>query len=175
MTTLTPIPPQSLDAKIKNEKVRLIDVREADEYAREHIEGAQSYPLSSWTDDVLKDGAEGCFVFMCRSGMRTDAYCATFEDHLTMEAFKLEGGLEAWKKAGFKTIKNAKAPLEINRQVQIIAGSIVLLGVILANTVHPHFIALPGFIGAGLVFAGLSGWCGMATMLKVLPWNKTTA
>ena len=58
------------------------------------------------------------------------------------------------------------------RQVQIVAGSLVLLGVVLGTTVSPLFLLLSGFVGAGLVFAGLSGWCGMAQLLALAPWNR---
>ena len=73
-----------------------------------------------------------------------------------------EGGLDGWKKAGLTTNADRKAPLEIMRQVQITAGAIVVLGAVLATTVNPAFIWLSAFIGAGLVFAGSTGWCGMA-------------
>ena len=66
-------------------------------------------------------------------------------------------------------------PIEIMRQVQIAAGSLVLLGVILGLTVAPGWFALSGFVGAGLVFAGTTGWCGMAYLLAIMPWNRQAA
>jgi hypothetical protein len=87
----------------------------------------------------------------------------------------LDGGLDSWKKAGLATKADRKAPLEIMRQVQITAGSIVVAGAVLAATVSPAFIWLSAFIGAGLVFAGSTGWCGMAKLLAVMPWNRKAA
>ena len=89
--------------------------------------------------------------------------------------FLLEGGLNAWKSAGLPTQIDRSKPIELQRQVQIAAGSLVLIGVALALTVSPAFIALSAFVGAGLTFAGISGWCGMAKLLGVMPWNKAAA
>jgi rhodanese-related sulfurtransferase len=85
----------------------------------------------------------------------------------------LKGGLDAWKAAGLPTEKNAAAPaIPIMRQVQITAGSIVLIGTVLAWLVSPLFLGLTGFIGAGLLVSGLTGTCGMANMLRLMPWNR---
>jgi rhodanese-related sulfurtransferase len=91
------------------------------------------------------------------------------------EAYIVEGGIEAWKKAGLPIAKDRSQPIEIQRQVQIAAGSLVLLGVVLGLAVSPAFYAVSAFVGAGLTFAGFSGWCGMATLLARMPWNRTTA
>ena len=84
----------------------------------------------------------------------------------------LEGGLEAWKKAGLPTALDTKQPIEIMRQVQITAGSLVLLGVALGFLVAPGFFLLSGFVGAGLTLAGATGFCGMAKLLALMPWNR---
>lgn len=105
--------------------------------------------------------------------MRTNSNCDRLAAHVGEPAYVLDGGLDGWKKAGLATRADRKAPLEIMRQVQITAGSIVVAGAILAATVNPAFIWLSAFIGAGLaVFAGSTGWCGMAKMLAVMPWNR---
>ncbi|MFM7191953.1 MAG: rhodanese-like domain-containing protein, partial [Microcystaceae cyanobacterium] len=88
------------------------------------------------------------------------------------EVIHLAGGLMAWQQAGFPVEKNAKAPISIMRQVQMVAGSLVLVGVILGVTVAPGFLALSGFVGAGLLFAGISGSCLMADLLSKLPYNR---
>jgi rhodanese-related sulfurtransferase len=87
-------------------------------------------------------------------------------------AFILEGGVDGWAAAGFPVVENAKAPLEIMRQVQIAAGSLVVAGVALGLLVHPAFFGLSAFVGAGLTFAGATGFCGMARLLAVMPWNR---
>ena len=84
----------------------------------------------------------------------------------------LDGGLEAWKSAGLPTRTDRKAPLEMMRQVQIAAGGLVLIGVGLGLLVHPGFFGLAAFVGAGLTFAGATGFCGMARLLALAPWNR---
>ena len=88
------------------------------------------------------------------------------------EAYILEGGIDAWKRAGLPVLTDRRQPLEIMRQVQIAAGGLVLLGVALGIWVAPAFLGLSAFVGAGLVFAGVSGWCGMARLLALMPWNR---
>jgi rhodanese-related sulfurtransferase len=91
------------------------------------------------------------------------------------EAYVLEGGIDAWIAAGLPTEHDRKAPLEIMRQVQIVAGMLVLAGVALGATVSPGFLLLSGFVGAGLTFAGATGFCGMARLLALAPWNRRLA
>lgn len=175
MTPLIPIDAQSLSHKLKSGELTLIDIREPDEFAREHIDGAVSLPLSRLEAGHIALRGATPVAFTCRSGMRTHSNCNRLAAHAVAPAFVLEGGLEGWKKAGLATRANRNAPIEIMRQVQITAGSIVLLGAILSATVHPAFIWLSAFIGAGLLFAGASGWCGMARLLGLMPWNRKTA
>jgi rhodanese-related sulfurtransferase len=172
-STLTPIDPRTLEQKLKRGELALVDIREADEYAREHISHAISLPLSRLEQGRVDLDPRGGVVFTCRTGMRTSANCDRLAAHVEGQAYVLEGGLEAWKKAGLAVTANRKAPLEIMRQVQIIAGGLVLTGAILAATVDPAFIVLSGVMGAGLLFAGASGWCGMAKLLSLAPWNRS--
>ena len=86
-----------------------------------------------------------------------------------------EGGIEAWKKAGLPIARDRSQPIEIQRQVMIAAGSLVLLGVLLGRFVAPELYALPALVGAGLTFAGITGWCGMAKLLALMPWNRQSA
>ncbi len=174
MTTLAPIDPRTLAARLKAKEVTLIDIREPDEHAREHIAGAVSMPLSRLEAGKLDLEPLGDVVFHCKSGMRTNTNCARLASHIDGPAFMLEGGLEGWKQAGLRVETDAKAPLELQRQVQIVIGALMLIGVAAAAFVHPAFIALPAVLGAGLLFAGVGGWCGMAHMLAAAPWNKRT-
>jgi len=89
--------------------------------------------------------------------------------------YLLDGGLDAWRKANLPVEEDRSQPLEIMRQVQIAAGSLVLIGVLLGLTVAPGWFGLSGFVGAGLVFAGTTGWCGMAHLLSIMPWNRRAA
>ncbi len=148
---------------------RLIDIRGADEFARSHAQGAESHPL----DTLGPVTGEAPVVFLCRSGMRTSTNSARLASLREGEAYCLEGGLDAWRKAGLPVEEDRKAPLEIMRQVQIAAGLLVLTGVILGFAVAPGWFGLSAFVGAGLTFAGVTGWCGMASLLALMPWNRS--
>lgn len=150
---------------------RLVDIRGTDEFARARAQGAENRPL----DRIESIDCDGPIVFMCRSGMRTGSNAAQLAGCHAGEAFLLEGGLEAWRKAGLPVEEDRSQPLELMRQVQIAAGSLVLIGVVLGLTVAPGWFALSGFVGAGLVFAGTTGWCGMAYLLAIMPWNRQAA
>lgn len=172
MTTLTPLDPKTVSERMKQGAIALIDIREADEYAREHIEGSIPLPLSALDKGQLTLETGQKAVFHCRSGTRTETNCARLSAHVDGEAFVLQGGLNAWKAAGLPTAMDASAPLELARQTQIASGLLILTGTILGFAVHPGFWALAGFTGAGLFFAGVSGWCGMARLLGAMPWNR---
>ena len=147
----------------------LIDIRGADERAREHVPGSYHGPLAEMTDFA---GAKGPIIYHCRSGMRTTQNAARLRAAAPCEAYILEGGLEAWKKAGLPVVKDASQPIEIHRQVMIGAGSLVLLFVLLGTFVTPFFYALAGIVGAGLIFGDATGICGMAKVLAIMPWNR---
>lgn len=167
---LLPLAPAEARARLASGRAVLIDIREPDEFARSHVPGARSVPLSQLGDALLPAGVE--VIFTCRTGMRTAGACDRLAAQVEGPAFVLEGGLEAWSKAGLPVTLDAKAPLEIMRQVQIAAGSLVLLGVLLGWLVAPGFFVLAAFVGAGLTFAGATGFCGMARLLMLAPWNR---
>lgn len=148
-----------------------IDIRGTSEHAREHIPGSRNVPLGSGG----KLDGKAPVVFHCRSGMRTSANAETLAATANRQAYILDGGLDAWKLAGLPVTTDRSKPIDIMRQVQIAAGSLALLGVLLGFLWRPEFYALSGFIGAGLLFAGLSGWCGMAKLLAAMPWNRQGA
>lgn len=170
--SLSPISAAALKQKLDSGDAVLIDIRESDEHAREHIIGARLAPLSAIDAHDFDRDKQKIAVFHCKSGMRTQANAARLLAKDFREAHFLEGGIEAWKAAGFPVHANRKAPLEIMRQVQIAAGALILLGVALGAFVNPLFYVLSGFVGAGLLFAGATGWCGMALLLKTMPWNR---
>ena len=149
---------------------RLIDVREADEYAREHIPGAQNVPLSGLTKIDANGGP--AFIFHCRSGARTAANTARLADAAGSPSYILKGGLDAWRKAGLPVATDRRQPLELMRQVQLTVGGLVLIGVVLGFLLAPAFFGLSAFVGAGLMIAGATGWCGMAQLLARMPWNR---
>lgn len=172
MTTLTMLDPTTVAQRVAEGQAVVIDIREPDEYAREHIVGAYLLPLSSLDHAELTIEAGQHAIFHCKSGMRTEAHCERLSQLMSGDTYLLQGGLDAWSKAGLPTATNRNAPLEINRQVQITAGSLVVLGILLGAMIHPAFLGVSLFVGAGLVFAGISGWCGMAKLLTRMPWNR---
>lgn len=174
--SITILSAQQVKEKLEQGAV-LIDIRSLDEYKRENIAQAKLIPL-----DQLQQGNgieqiphQSCVIFHCKSGMRTQNAANLFADIATQrqcECFILEQGITGWKKAGFATQIDRKQPLEMMRQVQIAAGSLTLLGVLLGCCLSPYFYILSGFIGAGLIFAGVTGFCGMAKLLAKMPWNR---
>lgn len=167
--------PAQVHKRLQAGRAVLVDIREADEFARLHIKGAQLQPLSQWESAHLTIDPAADVIFTCRSGMRTGGACDRLAARVSGDAYVLDGGINAWQGAGLPVESNAKAPLEVMRQVQIAAGCLVLLGVTLGFAVHPAWFALSGFVGAGLTFAGLTGFCGMARLLLLAPWNRTSA
>ena len=147
----------------------LIDVRQPDEHARERISGAKCHPLSELTGSPI---AQGPVIFHCRSGMRTAAQAHSLASAAQGDCYILEGGIDGWKRAGFATEIDHKVPIDLMRQVQIATGVLVLTGVFGGLFITPALFGLSAFVGAGLTFAGLSGFCGMARLLAVMPWNR---
>ncbi|MDJ0942312.1 MAG: rhodanese-like domain-containing protein [Kiloniellales bacterium] len=150
----------------------LIDIRESDEYAREHILGSQLVPLSGFDAADFPRDHDKIAVFHCASGDRTGTAAPQILGRGFKEVYQLKDGLSGWKRAGLPTHLDRKAPISIMRQVQIVAGSFVLLGVLLGWLVSPWFYGLSAFVGAGLAFAGISGTCAMANLLRLLPYNR---
>ena len=169
--TLTPLTPAAVAARLHAGDAVLIDIREGDEFARRRIAGAVSRPLSTFVDTPIDRDV----IFTCRTGARTDSNAARLAALSPRPAYVLAGGIDAWAAAGLPVATNARAPLEMMRQVQIVAGVLVLAGVLLGWLVAPGFFALAAFVGAGLTFAGISGFCGMARVLAVMPWNRAAA
>lgn len=172
MTALKKIDPLQAKALLDRGGAVLIDIRESDEFAREHVPGAHHFPLSAFDAADFQDDRGKTVIFHCASGARTAEAAPRILTAGFTEVWQLDQGLAGWKKAGLTTVVNRRMPISIMRQVQITAGSLVLLGVILGFAVSPWFFALSGFVGAGLAFAGISGTCAMASLLALMPWNR---
>lgn len=148
----------------------LVDIRPVDEHARVFIPGALSVPLDRLTHAALPDVP--VVIFHCRTGNRTRTHQAALSAAAICESYILEGGLDAWRKSGYPVREDIRHPLELMRQVQIAAGTLILIGVLLGLFISPAFFGISAFVGAGLVFAGATGWCGMARLLAAMPWNR---
>jgi rhodanese-related sulfurtransferase len=169
--------PREVQDMLARGEAILVDVREPDEHARERIPGSRLVPLSRFDPQQAATGLKfgQALVLHCRSGRRS-ADAARMAASLGEEGLRvvnMSGGIEAWKSAGLAVEVNRAAPkMSVMRQVQLAIGAGVLTGSALAWLVHPGFIALAAFFGAGLVFAGLTGTCGLATVIGKLPWNR---
>jgi len=170
MSAPTRISAHDLADQLATKGVTVIDVREPMEYASGHINGSLNIPLARIAQADLPRGP---LVLVCQSGNRSAKGVQTLlrQSH-PHPITDLEGGIPSWQQAGLPVRRLANAPLPLMRQVQIAAGSLVLLGLILSNLVAPAWILLSWFVGAGLVFAGVSGFCGMARLLALMPWNR---
>lgn len=165
--------PGELNARLgRGTACRLVDVRDYAEFAGGRIAGSALVPLAALEAGAAGMDRSGEVVLICRSGRRSREAArrlgAMGFDRVTV----LEGGLEAWKGEGLPVERDAWAPWSIERQVRLVAGSLVLAGVLLAHFVHPGWLWLSGFVGAGLAFAAVTDTCMMGNMLAALPWNR---
>lgn len=163
---------EALDQSLVAGIVNLIDVREMGEYRSEKIPGSEVMPLSKFQVTDLPRDPEKTIVLCCQSGRRSQQALNQCVAAGLENVVSLEGGLNAWKTAGYQTQKDKNAPISIFRQVQIVAGSLVFIGTILGAFVSPKFLILSGFVGAGLVFAGVTNTCAMGMLLAKLPYNQ---
>ena len=108
MSTLTKIKPADVAEGLKAGRLHLIDIREPDEHVLEHIPGAVLIPLSSLEAADVKIEAGRTAVFHCKSGMRTEKNCVRLAERVDGEALVLEGGLDAWKRAGLPVAGSAR-------------------------------------------------------------------
>jgi rhodanese-related sulfurtransferase len=175
---LNPITPTAAARMIQSGRALLVDVREANEFAAAHVAGAVSHPLSLANSGLLSCAATMPVIFTCQSGQRTVDNAGRLAKMVPegMAQFVLEGGLNGWTRSGLPLSgPDASRPLPLMRQVQLVAGLLVLTGVALGFLIAPAWFGLAAFVGAGLSFAGASGWCGMARLLAVMPWNRAAA
>ncbi len=163
---------QTLKKLLEQQTVILIDVREPGEYGGEHIPGARLVSLSQFDPHKVPQYENTPVVLYCRSGNRSTTAAHKLLEYGFSSVTHLEGGMSAWKQAGYPTQINQNAPISLMRQVQIVAGSLVFTGTLLGAFVSPWFLLLTGFVGAGLMFAGITDTCALAMLLAKLPYNQ---
>lgn len=174
-TTITPQALAQLRAAGKH--FELIDVRTPVEFREVHVDFARNVPLDRLDPAAIRaerngSDAEPLYV-ICRSGARGKQACEKLAA-AGLNVVNVEGGTSAWDAAGLPVVRGKKA-ISLERQVRIAAGFLTLLGAVLALTVHPYFVGLSAFIGAGLMFAGITDTCGMGMILARMPWNQVAA
>lgn len=155
---------------------RLIDVRTPVEFQEVHAVQAELLPLQDLNDQTidrakLKDGP---VYLICKSGARAEKAAALLKKAGARELLVVTGGTDAWVAAGLP-VERGKAVMSLERQVRIAVGSMVLVFALLALTVNPLFALGCAFFGAGLTFAGITGWCGLGLLLARMPWNQGAA
>ncbi len=157
---------------LKEGRVVLVDVREPSEYASEHIEGSFSLPLRQVSCAAMPAAEGKVYAMQCRSGKRSAQACAALlAENPAVEVYNVEGGIQAWMAEGLP-VKTGKAVLPLDRQVQLTVGLVLLVGGVLAWTVHPLFVGVSLVCGAGLTLAGSTGFCGLGLLLARMPWNQ---
>ncbi|MDP1574639.1 MAG: rhodanese-like domain-containing protein [Coxiellaceae bacterium] len=156
----------------KNEAL-LIDVRQPEEYHAVHISEAQLIPLGELEEHRIPDMTNKKIIVHCKLGPRGRTAGEKLQTkNPGLDVYNMEGGIVAWESAGFKVLKQGKAPFSIDRQVQVTIGGGIILGLILGYFVAPAFLLLSAFFGAGLLFAGITGTCRLAIVMAKMPWNK---
>lgn len=155
--------------------IDLIDVRTPVEFREVHVAAARNIPLdqldpAALMKSRLTPGNEPLY-FICRSGGRGQQACEMLAKAGFPNVVNVEGGMMACVEAGLPVVRG-KTAISLERQVRISAGSLVVLGAALSWFVHPAFLGLSAFIGAGLVFAGITDTCGMGMILAQMPWNQ---
>jgi rhodanese-related sulfurtransferase len=153
-------------------QVLMLDVRTPGEFNQVRAEGARLMPLDQLDPESVRNACagDGPVYLLCQSGNRAKQAAAKLAA-AGLEAVVVEGGTQAWESAGLP-VKRGRRMISLERQVRIGAGTLVVLGVVLGFLAHPGFFILSAFVGAGLVFAGVTGLCGMALVLARLPWNQ---
>lgn len=176
-STVKTLPPSEV-ARLRTAGMALdlIDVRTPVEYSAMHAEGARPVPLDRLDPAAVMASRAGPadqpVYFICQSGDRSAKAAESFQSAGFDNVLSVEGGTAAWERAGLPVVRGTRRVISLERQVRIAAGLVVLLGVGLGSFVHPAFLALCGFVGAGLVFAGVTNWCGMGMLLARMPWNQ---
>jgi rhodanese-related sulfurtransferase len=175
MTVPTITPLQLAELCKGNGKLDLIDVRTPVEFREVRVEFARNVPLDKLDPVALmqsrNDSQSEPLYLICRSGSRGRQACEKFVAAGFTNVVNVEGGILACVEAGLPVVRGKKA-ISLERQVRVAAGLLVLLGALLGWLVHPTFTGLSAFVGAGLVFAGVTDTCGMGLLLARMPWNQ---
>jgi len=157
-----------------NKNVELIDVRTPIEFREVRVEFARNVPLDQLDPAAIMNARNGTtsepLYIVCRSGSRGRQACEKFVNAGYDNVVNVDGGTLACIDAGLPVVRGKKA-MSLERQVRIAAGSLVLIGVV-SGLFYTPMLGLAGFVGAGLVFAGISDTCGMGMILARMPWNQ---
>jgi|KBSSwiStaDraftv2_1062776.scaffolds.fasta_scaffold31723_3 glyoxylase-like metal-dependent hydrolase (beta-lactamase superfamily II) len=151
----------------------LLDVRSRLEFEGERIDGARNIPLDDLSARLDEMPTLTPVILVCRTGVRATT-AAEVLGRAGLRTHVIEGGMNAWRRA-YLPVREGRKRLAVDRQVQLIAGLMILTGVTLGAFVNSWFLALAAFFGAGLTFAGATGTCGLALLLMKMPWNRPSS
>ena len=174
MKTITPAELGQLMQR--NDSIDLVDVRAPAEFRSVHVRCARSIPLDRISAEAVREGrgpnASGPTYVLCKSGQRAKQGAERLAAAGGgLDPVVIEGGTDACIAAGLEVV-SGEGSMSLERQVRIAAGGLVAVGTVLAAAVDPWFWVIPGFVGCGLVFAGVTDTCAMGMMLARLPWNR---
>ena len=177
LTTVTP--EQLRAAQMGKQHPALLDVRTVAEYRAGHIPGAELIPLGELVPDTVVNrfgnpdlGHTETLYITCMSGSRAAQAAQQLKQAGYRNLALVEGGTQRWKQAGLPLRRCGNA-ISLERQVQIAIGSLLVLKVFLGYSVHELFFTLAAVVGAGLIVAGMTSWCGMARLIALMPWNRS--
>ena len=175
MKAFSTITVSELAARHQSDPVDLVDVRTPSEFNHVRATMARNVPLDRIDPAFELSQGNGTLAkplyVICDSGKRSVIACRKLVDERSLSVINVEGGTQMWEQAGLPVVRGKKA-ISLERQVRIAAGSLVLVGIVSAFLVHPYFIGVSAFVGAGLMFAGITDTCGMALVLARMPWNQ---
>lgn len=168
-------PEEFKDSLVKesgNKDVDFINVCTQAEYQEKHIKGVRSVPLDTLQNHLSEFTGKRAVYVHCQGGSRGRKATQLLEElGVTADLVNLEGGLMAWSSANLPT-ESFTHRMPLMRQVMLTAGIIIVASITLTLTVDPAFIFIALFIGAGEMFSGITGWCGLSLLLERMPWNK---
>jgi rhodanese-related sulfurtransferase len=165
------VSPQTLKRWLEEGSAVLVDVREQAEHRAVHIVGSDLMPLGQL--DASRLPPQKRVVVHCQKGARGSAACMRLlAQNPNLEVYNLAGGIEAWKASGMPVEDGDRSALPLDRQVQLTVGLLLLATTALSLLANPAWVWAAGAVGLGLSMAGLTGFCGMARVLAVMPWNR---
>ena len=152
--------------------IRILDVRTGGEFETVHIPGSYNVPLDTLGEHVadLADIAHPV-VLVCQSGNRASQAHGALRDAGKHTIHILDGGLAAWQAAGHEVALGDVQRWAMDRQVRLVAGSMVVAGVV-ASIAAPRLKWLAAGVGSGLVFSAVTNTCAMGMLLAKLPYNR---
>jgi rhodanese-related sulfurtransferase len=177
MSIKTITPRELYEKKQQGNDVALVDVRTPMEFQQVHVPFARNVPLGELDAAQLaaeSNGSSEAIYVICHTGGRGQQAGEKLVAAGCENVVNVEGGTQAWDHAGLPVERGVKV-MSLERQVRVVAGILVVVGAVLGFFVHPYWIGLSAFVGAGLVYAGITDTCGMGLMLAKMPWNQVSS